>query len=211
VDLLTEILNPIPANQQEYAPAASAQPMTRRSAAIGIAIVLHSVILWLLAFVIRPSLTSQLPHELQVAVVATNIGVKEAPAPPVDWKFETPETPLIPVPDITIVPDQGDGGIVADTITRQLGPRLDPGHVNQRPELPHTLGDLVKALSLELRILVQPDGSVGQAQVIRSTGTSDIDRLAIEWVQNTWHYLPASVNDKPIAAWTTVIVRFAPF
>jgi hypothetical protein len=26
---------------------------------------------------------------------------------------------------------------------------------------------------------------------------------------NSWRYLPASINGKPIEAWTTVIVRFA--
>lgn len=28
-------------------------------------------------------------------------------------------------------------------------------------------------------------------------------------VMNSWRYLPASVNGKPIETWTTVIVRFA--
>jgi hypothetical protein len=27
--------------------------------------------------------------------------------------------------------------------------------------------------------------------------------------ENTWRYLPASVNGKPIADWTNAIVRFA--
>lgn len=114
------------------------------------------------------------------------------------------------MPAIDVTPDQEAGeGIVASGIIQKLAPRLDPAHVNALPELPRTLGS-VAALSLKLRILVLPDGSVGDAQVVRSTGQRDIDRLAIETVKNSWRYLPASVNGKPIEAWTTVIVRFAP-
>jgi protein TonB len=81
--------------------------------------------------------------------------------------------------------------------------------VNARPELPARLGSFVTALSLELRILVLPDGSVGDAQIVRSCGQEEIDRLAIETVKNSWHYLPASINGKPVEAWTSVIVRFS--
>ena len=109
-----------------------------------------------------------------------------------------------------MTPDQEAGeGIVAGAITQKLAPRLDPSHVNALPELPRTLGS-VAALTLKLRILVLPDGSVGDAQVVRSTGQREIDQLAIETVKNSWRYLPATVNGKPIEAWTTVIVRFAP-
>jgi protein TonB len=101
-------------------------------------------------------------------------------------------------------------GIAAVGIAEKLAPRLDPRHINARPELPHTLGSYVMALSLELRILVLPDGSVGDAQIVRSTGQGEIDQIAIETVKASWHYLPASINGKPIEAWTTAMVRFAP-
>jgi len=74
--------------------------------------------------------------------------------------------------------------------------------------LPHTLG-MVGALALELHILVLPDGSVGDAEVIKSTGEPEIDRLAIGTVTNSWSYLAASIGGRPIEAWTIVIVRFA--
>jgi hypothetical protein len=52
---------------------------------------------------------------------------------------------------------------------------------------------------------------------IRSTccnsfGAADDRRLrrsANVLTMNSWRYLPASINGKPIEAWTTVIVRFA--
>ncbi|HEX4077320.1 MAG TPA: energy transducer TonB [Rhizomicrobium sp.] len=79
------------------------------------------------------------------------------------------------------------------------------------PELPHTLGSYIMAVSLELRILVLPDGSVRDARIVRSTGQGEIDRIAIQTVEDSWRYLPASINGKAIGAWTTIIVRFKPF
>jgi TonB family protein len=92
---------------------------------------------------------------------------------------------------------------------QRLAPTLDPAHTNERPELPGTLGSIIASLSLRLRILVLPDGSVLDAVIQKSTGEAEFDKLAIDWVKDNWRYLPATVNGRPIEAWTTVIVRFA--
>jgi outer membrane biosynthesis protein TonB len=54
------------------------------------------------------------------------------------------------------------------------------------------------------------DGSVGDARIVHSSAEREIDQIAIETVKDSWHYLSASVNGKPIEAWTTGIVRFVP-
>ena len=181
----------------------------RYSAIVGVTTI-HIAVLWVLAVGMQiRALPAGIP-ELQLEFLSPNLGPRVAPAPPLDWDFKTPEEVLVPEPLITITPDQEAGeGIVASGIAQKLAPRLDPAHVNQKPELPSTLGSFVTALSLELRILVLPDGSVGDAQILRSTGQHDIDRITIQTVKDSWRYLPASVNGKPIEAWTTVIVRFA--
>lgn len=181
----------------------------RSAALVGVAAI-HFAVLWMLAsgmqFHIQPGRVT----EIQLDYLSPNLGARPKPLPPLDWDFEAPENVVVPEPQITIAPDQEAGeGIVASGIMQKLAPRLDPAHVNQKPELPATLGSFVTALTLELRVLVMPDGSVGDAQVLRSTGEREIDRIAIETVKDSWRYLPASINGKPIEAWTTVIVRFA--
>ena len=147
--------------------------------------------------------------ELEVRLISPNLASRGMPAPPTDWDFLMPEAVVVPEPEIDIVPERQDPNGVSVTVMQQkTPPRLDPTHMNEMPELPHTLG-AVGALVLRLRILVLPDGSVGDAQIARSTGVSEIDRIAMETVRNSWRYLPAAINGKPIEAWTTVIVRFA--
>jgi TonB family protein len=181
----------------------------QRYAAIGIAAIVHLALFWFFAVSVHFQVSPAKVTELQASFFSPNLGPRQPLAPPLDWQFQTLPEPLVPEPEIRITPDQQGGeGIVADGIRQKLAPRLDPAHLNQLPELPHTLGS-VGALALKLRILVLPGGSVGDAQIISSTGEPDIDRLAIETVKNSWHYLPASINGKPIEAWTTVIVRFA--
>ena len=182
----------------------------QRCVAIAIAAVVHIVVVAALTGSIRSRVPPRLEYVLQINLVSPNLGPPEPLAPPLDWSFVFPEQVLVPEPVITITPDQEAGeGIVAAGVTQKLAPRLDPSHVNAMPELPRTLGGIVGAIALKLRILVLPDGSVGDTQVVRSTGQRDIDELAVNWVRNTWHYLPASANGKPMAAWTTFIVRFA--
>jgi len=182
----------------------------RYVALIGVAAV-HLAVLWILAAGMRFQTQSIRITEIQLDFITPNLASSGIPPAPTDWDFESPEDVVVPQPQITITPDQEAGeGIVATGIEQKLAPRLDPTHVNQRPELPASLGSFVTALALELRILVLPDGSVGDAQVARSTGQGEIDRIAIETVKGSWRYLPGSINGKPIEAWMTVIVRFTP-
>ena len=180
--------------------------------AIGIVALIHLAVIWVLTAGMRSDLEHTAARgfgELDIRVLRPDLGPRGPSAPSLDRSCLSPEEVIVPEPQITIESDRDMAyGIAAVGATRKLPPRLDPRHLNEKPELPHTIG-MVGALDLELRILVLPDGSVGDAQVIRSTGDAGIDRLAIETVKNSWHYLPASINGKPIEAWATVIVRFA--
>lgn len=180
----------------------------RYAALVGVAAI-HIAVFWVFAAAMRsvPPIATQ---ELQITLFNPHITPAQPPAPPLGWTFQMPEEALVPDPEIKIAPEQGSpGGTTAGVMMRRLAPTLDPSHVNERPELPGTLGSLIAALSLRLRILVMPDGSVLAAEVAQSTGEAEIDHLAIEWVKADWRYQPASVNGRPIEAWMTVVVRFA--
>jgi TonB family protein len=164
-----------------------------------------------LSFGVRSPKSIYVPRELEIDLFHPNHAPLGTPAP-LDPAFIGLQEVLVPEPTFTIETDREmANGIAAVGVTQSLPPRLDPKHVNPRLQLPHTLGDLVGALSLELRVLVLADGSIGNAQIQRSTGQGDIDRLAIETVKSSWHFLPASLNSQPTEAWINVVVRFAPF
>jgi protein TonB len=171
---------------------------------------LHLAVLWALVAGMRPTIGARLQHDLEVTVFNPAVTPREAPAPPLSWMFEAPQEALVPEPEIDIAPDeQTPGGIAAAGITQMLAPRLDPAHLNAPPFLPSPLDRIAKAAQLELRILVLPDGSVGDAEIVKSTGQGVIDRLGTDFVRASWRFLPALANGRPIEAWSTVIVRFS--
>ena len=145
-----------------------------------------------------------------MTVFAPKLTAGGPPAPPLRGVLHLPEDVLVPEPQIDIqtglpVPP----GIPGNPIAERLMPRADPGHVNDSPQLPHTLGAWVQSASLELRLLVRTDGTIADAEVVRSTGMVEIDQLAVSYVKANWRYLPASASGRSIEAWTTAMVRFA--
>lgn len=149
--------------------------------------------------------------ELQMIVFRPELSPRTAPAPPTTSMLIPPEEPDVAAPDIEISPEPGIGaGASTDEVQSRIAPILDPSHANERPQLPGTFGALIAAASLKLRLLVLPDGSIFNAKVVRSSGEAEFDQVAIQWVSGNWRYLPAVVNGRPVTAWVTVIVRFAP-
>jgi len=122
--------------------------------------------------------------ELQMIVFNPGRPPRTSPALPTKLMFKMPEAADVVAPDIQISPEPGIGrGASTNEVQSRIAPILDPSHANERPELPGTFGALIAALSLRLRLLVLPDGSIFDAHVVRSTGEADIDRVAIQWVE----------------------------
>jgi TonB family protein len=186
----------------------------KRYAAVTFALLLHLAVTWFVATVIPGgiwlSASVGKATELEVRLISPNLVSRGMPAPPTDWSFLTPDENSVPEPVIDILPEPQAPSNDGVAVTREkLPPRFDPSHVNERPQLPRSVA-MIGALVLELNVLVLPDGSVGDARVIKSTGNPDIDRVAIQTVMGSWRYIPATIGGKPVEAWTAVIVRFAP-
>ncbi len=65
----------------------------------------------------------------------------------------------------------------------------------------HQEGDVV------MRLLVRPDGLVGDAEVVKSSGYPQLDAVALTSV-GSWAYIPAVRHHHPVAAWIQVRIRF---
>lgn len=171
----------------------------------------HLIAFFLLSSSLRVARPLIKEGELQMIVFRPELPPRAVPAPPTPSMLTLPEEPDVAAPDIEISPEPGIGkGASTDEVQSRIAPILDPSHANERPELPGTFGALIAALSLKLRLLVLPDGSIFNAKVVRSTGEAEIDQVAIQWVRGNWRYLPAVVNGRPVMSGVTVIVRFAP-
>jgi TonB family protein len=86
-------------------------------------------------------------------------------------------------------------------------PRLDqprPFTMNDYPA--DAFFDAVEGLSA-LRVLVREDGTIGDIQIMTSSGAAILDNKAIE-LAKLRHYTPAVLNGQPVAAWVRVNYDF---
>jgi TonB family protein len=98
--------------------------------------------------------------------------------------------------------------ITAMSTAQMLAPRPDTNHINVPPQLPALFRTLGNGISLIVRIFVQPDGSISDAHVVKTSGDAKLDEVAIEYVKQNWRYIPASISGRPVEDWTTVLVPF---
>jgi periplasmic protein TonB len=94
-------------------------------------------------------------------------------------------------------------GVVGDH-----GPLADPAWLGAHKA---TYPPIAQKLHQEGDVLVQltvlPDGSVGDAKIVKSSGSPQLDASALVGV-GYWRYRPAMRNGKPVAANVTVRVVF---
>lgn len=76
-----------------------------------------------------------------------------------------------------------------------------------KPEYPMLARRAGAQGTAQFRIQVMPDGSVGEIQIQRSTGSQVLDESARKALQQ-WKFKPGLSGKKPITAWMTVPIRF---
>ena len=82
-----------------------------------------------------------------------------------------------------------------------VAPRSDAAHLNNPPpNYPPVSRRLGEAGQVVLEVHIQPDGSVGEMRVKRSSGFERLDEAALRAVRK-WRYVPARRGDQPIAWW----------
>lgn len=79
---------------------------------------------------------------------------------------------------------------------------------NPKPPYPALSKRLGEEGVVSLRVLVNPDGSVGRLELAKSSGYPRLDRSAIETVQSSWKFEPARQGGGPVAAWVIVPIQF---
>lgn len=92
--------------------------------------------------------------------------------------------------------------------TDAAAPRANPAIPHRIETYPvlaqrrHQEGDVI------LKVLVLPNGQVGDVAVLRSSGFAQLDAAALTGVGG-WYYVPAVRRHRPVPAWTAVRVHFA--
>lgn len=124
-------------------------------------------------------------------------------------KFVVPQQDTITVPQIDVaVDDKPVQPMASGTSLLLLPPRPDPTHFNVSPSLPQQFKALASKALVELRVMVEPDGAISDAEVTQSTGNGNLDALAVDYVKEHWRFRPALLGSAPTRDWVTVICQF---
>ncbi len=150
------------------------------------------------------------------------------PPPPPPPKLEEPPKPkvqkAVKTPQIPVVQNVVPQNVVSDNVVAvQEGPppappapveekitaaRADAGYLNNPPpEYPPVALRQGWSGTVQLRVLVQPDGSASTINVAKTSGKKVLDDAAIAAVQK-WKFVPAKRGDTPIEGWVSFPVEF---
>jgi len=183
---------------------------------------LHILFVYALVSGLAVRMAMQIPHELMAQVVAPP-QPKTEPPPPVVPSLAQPSLPTVQVPLIKITQPA-----VAHPITTYIGPPV-PVHVapvvvappatpptppsailatHTQPPYPPVSQRLGEEGTVQLSIAVGPDGRVSDASVATSSGKSDLDQAALDWVKSHWRYKPATKDGHPVDATVRAAIVF---
>jgi periplasmic protein TonB len=60
---------------------------------------------------------------------------------------------------------------------------------------------------VELRVYVTPEGLCGELTLLSGSGHDELDEAAMDAVRE-WKFVPAKLDDKPVASWVTIPIEF---
>jgi len=200
--------------------ARAAASHQRRVVTIALVAAIHVAVVYGLIVTLRPELLSFPPRPITVIGVPR---LQTNPLPPpadIHPTFANPALPDMPraprfddTPgQITAVPPPGAAG---GTDPVQLPPPLSaltPARAIARthtiPAYPPIAARLNEQGSVRLRLDIDEQGAVIDAEVLTSSGYTALDSAAVTWVKTHWRYAPALRDGAPIPASTEAVVTF---
>ena len=124
--------------------------------------------------------------------------------PPVE---PTTETTILAQPSLPET-NGAEGAGSADPVPRIVGARQDASHPLSQPRYPSPDIREGNEGNADVEVYVLPNGRVGDARIVRSTGFERLDQSAIEEAKRNWKLVPATRDGVPIAQWYKVRVTF---
>jgi len=99
------------------------------------------------------------------------------------------------------------GAVVAAVLLLGAGPAQAQWAAKPAPTLPRTVLDQGISGSVVLNLVLGRDGSVTDAQIVRTSGVSGLDRIALEGAMK-WRLDPNSVRDSDLTAGRRHMIKF---
>jgi TonB family protein len=195
----------------------SSQSLSRRLTALGLAFSFPLSVL----FALTHGMTGhRIVDPGNIHFIPDRDATRPKPPPPPPFKPEGATQIKVPEPSFRTLPEQGDDhGITAtvsgpDDHVQQPPTGIDraPAGVmstHTRPPYPLLAQRLGAEGKVTLRLTVLADGRVGQAEIVTSSGRSDLDDTARDWILSHWTYKPALEKGQPAAGQVLATIVFS--
>jgi len=144
-----------------------------------------------------------IPQPDYVPPRSDSVVVPDDPQP--DLVFEQ-EVITGPPPVITDGDETTGGSAMVQPVI--VGVRPDSRYPLSQPPYPPSAVRAGNVGSAEIEIYVLPDGRVGDARLIKSTGFDALDRSTLDEAKRKWRLKPATRDGVPFAEWHRMRVTF---
>jgi periplasmic protein TonB len=128
------------------------------------------------------------------------------PAPDTHLEFEQPDVITGPPPDFGEVDPPRGGTAVTEALI--VGVRQDRRFPLSQPPYPPGEIRAGHTGAADIEVYVLPNGRVGDARIVKSTGYEALDRSAVEEAKRKWRLVPATRDGVPFAQWHRLRVVF---
>ena len=167
--------------------------------------------------------------QLKVDPMVTRFYDPPTPPPPVDPQVREPQLQnptqiLLPQPEPLPVPlDAPDNPITGELVPAERIPlttgsaevvpqifnaRPDPGRPLSQPAYPPEMIRVGAQGSVDVEVFVQPDGRVGDARIVKTSGYDAFDRNTLDEAKRKWRLVPATRDGVAIPQWYRLRVVF---
>ena len=181
---------------------------SRRLLGLSFATVVNALLVCLLLLGLTRAPVQLPAREIQLSVIG---GPRMTKSKPIEPKLVPPDTPLTPPPEITVEDDAPSNSITVAPAQGGPGVTVPAEAIGETHTAPALSGDflgLARKSILCLLLQIAEDGTVKDAAVQTSTGSTELDRIVVAWVRQHWRYRPALRDGTPVAVTTTANVPF---
>lgn len=192
-------------------------PATRKFMGLAIVIVIHVIFAWALMNGLAQKVVEAVQEPLQVALIAEP---PAPPAPPPPPEVVKPPEAYVPPPKVKLKAPPPPQNTIKQVQTKAPDPvpvvktpqpaipRADPAHGNTQPPYPPASRRNGEEGRVVLLLYVSETGAVTDGSIAQSSGFERLDKVALIHARRTWHFLPATLDGKPVGHWMKFVVNF---
>lgn len=206
----------------------SPSPLTSRrslAAAIGVGLI-HLLFFYALLSGLATRAVHSLPNIIDVRILESAQPKQvELPPPAPLPDLAQPKLDIVPPPQIRIEASASPAAITVEqksvpatppraakpapvAVAPKPTPAVGIEHTHTTPPYPPLSRRLGEEGTVELKIVIAPDGRVQSAELLKSSGSERLDEAALTWVRSHWRYRPATRDGRPVSSETRVNVVF---